>query len=171
MSVSGEVDPTVARDINMRLAVAGDAAGIAALLADSFAEYRSQYTEQGFDATAISAEQVVSRLTEGPIWIALHDKIIVGTVAAVRKGDALYVRSMAVHPAARGRRLGTRLLKQIEDYAATESLHRLFLSTTPFLDRAIALYEKAGFRRVNEGPHDLFGTALFTMEKRLAPNA
>jgi N-acetylglutamate synthase-like GNAT family acetyltransferase len=171
MKVSEDADPKLARDINIRLAVAGDAAGIAALLADSFTEYRSQYTEQGFDATAITAEQVINRLTEGPIWIALHDNTIVGTVAAVRRGDSLYVRSMAVHPAARGRRLGARLLKQIEDYATTEGLHRLFLSTTPFLDRAIALYQKAGFYRVDEGPHDLFGTPLFTMEKWLTPSA
>ena len=171
MRVSGGVDRTAARDITIRLAVAGDAAGIAVLLADSFAEYRPQYTEQGFDATAITAEQVVDRLTEGPIWIAVHDNTIVGTVAAVCRGDSLYVRSMAVHPAARGRHLGARLLEQIEDFAATESLYRLLLSTTPFLDRAIALYEKAGFHRVDEGPHDLFGTPLFTMEKWLAPGA
>jgi hypothetical protein len=91
MKVSEEADPKVARDINIRLAVAEDAAGIAALPADSFTEYRSQYTEQGFDATAITAEQVMNRLTEGPIWIALHDNTIVGMVAAVRRGDSLYV--------------------------------------------------------------------------------
>lgn len=171
MSVSGGFDRTVAPEIKIRLAVAGDAAAIAALLADAFAEYRSQYTEQGFDATVITAEQVADRLTDGPIWIALHDTTIVGTVASVRKGESLYVRSMAVHPSARGRHLGSRLLKQIEDYAATQGLHRLFLSTTPFLDGAIGLYEKAGFHRVDEGPHDLFGTPLFTMEKWLPPSA
>jgi hypothetical protein len=42
---------------------------------------------------------------------------------------------------------------------------RLLLSTTPFLDRAIRLYEKFGFRRNGEPPHDLFGTPLITMDK------
>jgi ribosomal protein S18 acetylase RimI-like enzyme len=41
----------------------------------------------------------------------------------------------------------------------------MLLSTAPFLDRAIRLYERFGFRRTNEGPHDLFGTPLFSMEK------
>jgi N-acetylglutamate synthase-like GNAT family acetyltransferase len=167
MPQSENADSKVTREISIRLAIDSDTPAIASLLADSFAEYRSQYTQEGFDATAITAEQVVNRLPEGPIWIALRDQTIVGTVAAVRKGDSLYVRSMAVHPAARGQQLGERLLKQIEDYAANEGLHRLFLSTTPFLDRAIRLYEKAGFRRSDEGPHDLFGTPLFTMEKWL----
>jgi hypothetical protein len=43
----------------------------------------------------------------------------------------------------------------------------LFLSTTPFLTHAIVLYEGLGFQRSNEGPHDLFGTPLFTMVKTL----
>jgi ribosomal protein S18 acetylase RimI-like enzyme len=42
---------------------------------------------------------------------------------------------------------------------------RLFLSTTPFLDRAISLYERFGFQRNEEGLRELFGTPLFTMEK------
>src|SRR5260370_227302 len=43
----------------------------------------------------------------------------------------------------------------------------MYLSTTPFLDRAIRLYERFGFQRSDEGPLDLFGTPLFTMTKRL----
>jgi hypothetical protein len=39
---------------------------------------------------------------------------------------------------------------------------------TPFLNTAIRLYEAFGFRRMNDGPHDLFGTPLFTMEKTVA---
>lgn len=41
------------------------------------------------------------------------------------------------------------------------------LSTTPFLARAIRLYEQSGFQPTTEGPSDLFGTPLFTMVKTL----
>jgi len=41
----------------------------------------------------------------------------------------------------------------------------MLLSTTPFLDDAIRLYQRFGFERIREGPHDLAGTPLFTMEK------
>jgi len=36
------------------------------------------------------------------------------------------------------------------------------------LSRAIRVYESFGFRRTEDGPQDLFGTPLFTMEKALS---
>jgi len=76
---------------------------------------------------------------------------------------------MAVLPTARGQGTGELLLLQIESYATEQGCGRLVLSTTPFLRRAIRLYEKFGFRRNGGGPHDLCGTPLFTMEKVLRP--
>ena len=135
---------------------------------ESFAEYESLYSAAGFAATAITADQIIKRIEEGPVWVALLDELIVGTAAAVPKGDSLYIRGMAVLPAARRQRIGEVLLKHIEHFAATEKLHRLLLSTTPFLHRAIRLYEQFGFQRIDGGPQDLFGTPLFSMEKVLS---
>jgi N-acetylglutamate synthase-like GNAT family acetyltransferase len=97
--------------------------------------------------------------------VTISDGEIVGTASAVRKSESLYVRGMAVLPVTRGRRIGESLLEKIESYAREHNCRRMFLSTTPFLDRAIRLYERFGFQRTEEGPHDLFGTPLFTMEK------
>jgi len=58
-------------------------------------------------------------------------------------------------------------MDSVQGFAVAQECKRLFLSTTPFLSRAIALYERLGFIRTAEGPHDLFGTPLFTMEKML----
>ena len=135
------------------------------MLFESFAEYQSLYTPEGFLATAITAEQIAHRIAEGPVWVALLGKEIVGTVSVIPKDDALYIRGMAVLPAARGQRTGELLLTHVEQFAATQNFQRLLLSTTPFLDRAIRLYERFGFRRTDEEPHELFGTPLFTMEK------
>ena len=101
------------------------------------------------------------------MWVLLRDHTIVGTVAAVPKEESLYIRGMAILPTARGQQLGELLLAHIESFAAAHHLKRLFLSTTPFLNDAIRLYERFGFRRIDAGPHDLFGTPLFTMEKML----
>ena len=153
--------------IQIRSATIGDCGAIADLLREAFAEFKSFYTELGFAATTPGAEQIQARMREGPVWVAVHDAVVTGTVAAVKKGESVYVRGMAVLPSARAAGTGTRLLEQVESWAADERIVRIFLSTTPFLDSAIRLYEKSGFRRTAEGPHDLFGTPLFTMEKML----
>ncbi len=101
------------------------------------------------------------------MWVALLKGEVVGTVSVVPQGQALYVRSMAILPAARGNRIGEKLLTQIEEFAIANGYKRLLLSTTPFLDRAIHLYEKFVFGRNGEPPHDLFGTPLLTMEKSI----
>jgi GNAT superfamily N-acetyltransferase len=151
------------------MAVSNDASVIASLLRESFVEYESFYTHQAFAATAPTSEQIQSRMNEGPIWVALQADAIVGTVSAVAKGDDLYLRGMAVLRVARGQKIGELLLMQIESFALAHGYKRLILSTTPFLTRAIRLYEHFGFRRSSEGPHDLFGTPLFTMTKYLEP--
>ena len=155
-------------DRAIRLAGPDDAPAIAALLLQSFAEYEPFYTAEGFKATTPSSQEVLNRMNEGPVWIAIHDGAIVGTASVVTKGESLYVRGMAVLPSARGQRTGQLLLEHIERYAAEQNCRRLFLSTTPFLNRAIQLYEHFGFRRSPEGPHDLFGTPLFTMAKKIS---
>lgn len=152
---------------NMRLAHVTELTEIATLMHESFVEYRSQYTEEAFLATTPAAEQIAVRVKEGPVWVAEHDASIVGTVSVVPRGDELYIRGMAVLPQARGLQLGQLLLKQVEEFARKQNHTRLVLSTTPFLLRAIRLYEGAGFQRTDEGPHELFGTPLFTMVKTL----
>lgn len=154
--------------IEIRLAELHDAAAIASLLAESFAEYEPLYTPEGYAATAIASEQVAERIVEGPVWVALSDKMVVGTVSVVAGSGSLYLRGMAVRPTARGQHIGEVLLAEIEKFADAGRFRRLFLSTTPFLGRAIRLYERLGFHRTDDGPHDLFGTPLFTMEKFLS---
>ncbi len=154
-----------AEEVQIRRAVAEDCAAIADVLYQSFVEFKRLYTEGGFAATAPAAAQVETRMREGPVWVALSDGVIMGTVSIVTKGNSAYIRGMAVLPAMRGSGAGSRLLQQVEQWVADENIKRLFLSTTPFLDSALRLYEKSGFRRTDEGLHDLFGTPLFTMEK------
>jgi putative acetyltransferase len=154
-------------DIRIREATPGDAESIASVLAAAFRELEPLYTPGGFRATVLSADAVRRRLAEGPTWLAEYGDSVVGTVSAVRRGDALYVRGMAVSPSDRGRGVASCLLATIEAYALAHQLRRLDLSTTPFLGAAIRLYQRAGFRFSHEGPRDLAGTPLLTMTKEL----
>lgn len=152
--------------VAIRRANAGDAAAIAAILYEAFLEFKPLYTEGGFAATTLNAEEVLGRMSEGPAWVALSKEEMLGTVSAMLKGDSLYVRGMAVLPAARGSGSGRKLLDAVEQFALDSHCRRIFLSTAPFLSAAIRLYKTHGFQRTGQ-PHDLFGTSLFTMEKLL----
>jgi GNAT superfamily N-acetyltransferase len=153
--------------LQIQRAMLKDAESIAAVLHASFVEFESLYTPDGFAATTPTSDQIRERWNEGPVWVAVQHGSIVGSVAAVAKSSGLYVRSMAVLPVARGQGIAGQLLKEIESFAINHHYGQLFLSTTPFLDDAIRLYERFGFQRDDEGAHDLFGTPLFTMVKQL----
>ena len=152
----------------LRMATPADADSVASVLSESFAEYEPLYTPEGYAATTPTAEQIRARWEEGPVWVAVGDVgVVVGTVSAVPRGEELYVRSMAVVPSARGWRVGESLLARVEEFARAHGHARLTLTTTPFLSRAIRLYERAGFRPSGRGPLELFGTPLFEMSKDL----
>ena len=154
-------------EARVRQASESDAVAISAVLRSAFAEYEPLYTPAGFAATTPGPGTVLERMSEGPIWVAYHGGEIIGTVAAVCEDGECYIRGMGVAPDLRARGAGGLLLKTVESYAVRQGARRMYLSTTPFLDRAIRLYERSGFRRSDEGPEDLFGTPLFTMTKDL----
>lgn len=154
-------------NVQIRRAVPDNALSIASVLHRSFIEYQSSYTPAAFAATVSTPSKIRERINEGPVWIVLKDETVVGTVSAVPKGERLYIRGMAVDPAARGGRIGCRLLECAEEFAVESGFKELFLSTTPFLSQAIRLYEQYGFCRSSEGPDGLYGTPLFTMVKTL----
>ncbi len=91
-----------ASNIRIRRAESRDAPAIALLLAEAFAEYRPLYTPAGYEATGIANQQVISRIKEGPVWIAMLDELVVGTISVVPRRESLYIRGMAVAPSARG---------------------------------------------------------------------
>jgi len=154
-------------EVQVRRATENDAPGVVSVLRQAFAEYEPLYTERGYRATTPATAEIVARMDQGPVWVAVHKDQIVGTGSVVPRPEGIYIRGMAVIPLARGLGIGRRLLDEIQRFAIVQEASRLFLSTTPFLDKAIGLYEVFGFRRSEDGSHDLFGTPLFTMEKAI----
>ncbi|MBA3786754.1 MAG: GNAT family N-acetyltransferase [Acidobacteria bacterium] len=96
--------------MEIRTAQPDDARAIASVLAESFAEYESLYTAEAFAATTPNEAVIKNRFDEGEMWIAVLGEKIVGTVSVVPENESLYIRSMAILPAARGAGIGERLL-------------------------------------------------------------
>ncbi|HYY13980.1 MAG TPA: GNAT family N-acetyltransferase, partial [Chthoniobacterales bacterium] len=143
-----------------------ESAAIESLLRESFREYERCYTLKAFEITTPAKREIEDRLKHWTVWVAHRDNVIIGTVSAHPEGEALHIRSMAVLPSIRGQRIGRMLLARVEHYARTNGYQRLVLNTTPFLTRAIRLYERFGFRFAG-AVRKWFGTQLRTMAKRL----
>ncbi|CAO3406733.1 GNAT family N-acetyltransferase [Azospirillum largimobile] len=101
-------------------------------------------------------------------FVARKDGVPVGC-AALRVDPAGYgeVKRMYVDPAARGHRIGDRLLARMEEQARAEGLAALLLESGIHQHEALALYRKAGF--TDRGPYACYeenGVSVF-MEKPL----
>jgi ribosomal protein S18 acetylase RimI-like enzyme len=140
----------VGNEVQISLASKANAETIAKILSEAFAEFDDKYTPEALKYVTPAADEVRRRFAEGPIWLALKNDEIVGTVSVVSEPDRLYIRSMAVSPAAQGHGVGGRLLETIEDYARSSDIDTLFLYTTHFSTDAISLYEKHGFVKGRE---------------------
>lgn len=153
--------------ITLRRAIPGDAGRISKVLHDSFLQFKEFYTDKAFAATTVGKSEVLQRMKEGCVWVALKDKNVIGTVAIIKKGEDLYIRGMAVLPEARGLHAGWKLLKEVEKYAAENNFKSLLLSTTPYLPAAVHLYKKFGFEHIGEMDNSFYGTLIFQMRKNL----
>ncbi len=138
-------DLVITKDVQIRLAVMDEAEEIAQILVGAFGPLRGKYTTGAFAAVTPDADEIRDRFEEGPIWVALVEGKMVGTVSVLPEPDWLYIRSMAVLPETQGLGIGRKLLSVVEHYAVETGFSRLYLYTTYFLKGAIRLYESSGF--------------------------
>ncbi|MCP4630210.1 MAG: MarR family transcriptional regulator [bacterium] len=94
-------------------------------------------------------------------WIAEKDGEIVGSVFLVKQSDSTAkLRLLFVEPKARGLGIGTRLVNECIKFAPQVGYRKITLWTNDILSAARHIYQKAGFRLVNEQPHQSFGQDL-----------
>lgn len=96
-------------------------------------------------------------------WIAELDGRRVGSVFCVAdegEENTAKLRILLVDPAARGHRLGSRLVAQCVDFARAAGYERIRLWTNDTLVAARGIYLAAGFQLVEEEPHHSFGADL-----------
>ena len=94
-------------------------------------------------------------------WMAEIDGVPVGSVTIVSKSRAeAQLRLLIIDPSARGLRLGERMVDECIRFARSKGYGKLVLWTNDNLHAARRIYQKAGFRLVEEEPHHSFGVDL-----------
>ena len=75
---------------------------------------------------------------------------VVGFALAVPQGESLEVLYLGVDPEVWGAGVGARLLRHLDDYASSKAHGELELWVIAHNERAIALYERAGWQATDE---------------------
>jgi putative acetyltransferase len=87
-------------------------------------------------------------------WIAEEDGRIVGGCGMYATpglpGDCAELVKLYLLPSLRGRGIGRMLMEKTFETARQSGYRRLYLESMPELNKAIGIYEKAGFRFLNE---------------------
>lgn len=127
--------------------------------------YRQEY---GWDETFEGlVARIVADYVEGrdvqreAAWMAEVEGQRVGCVFCTKKEEELaQLRILLVEPSARGMGIGTRLVEECIRFARGAYYKQMMLWTNDVLLDARRIYERAGFRLVEEEKHHSFGRDL-----------
>lgn len=155
--------------MKIRLANQQDSAAIHQVFRAAFTPFQAHYTTDSFASTVVGEAVIQQRMEQGRTWVAEEGGQLLGTVSVAEYWEGFYVTGMAVSPHAQGKKLAYRLMRTLENYAIGQGAERMFLYTTPFLQRAVSLYEKLGFTRYGNPADEWMGTNLIQFEKAMPP--
>lgn len=136
-------------EIKIRLADYREPA-VQALLVDVIAELSERYGGSG-DDTPIADDDFVP--PNGAFFVADDGERLVACAAWRRHGDDAELKRMFTAKQSRGRGLGRRMLTAVEESAGAAGFRRLILETGNGQPEAVALYEKAGYQRIEDFGH------------------
>jgi GNAT superfamily N-acetyltransferase len=125
-------------------------------------EYGWDHTFEAYVAETLAEFGRALRPGQDRLWLAELDGQLIGSIGIVgRESGLAQLRWFLVHPDARGRGLGQRLVNDALAFCRTAGYRAVFLWTEARLTAAARRYMAAGFRMTDERePQAMWGTTI-----------
>lgn len=119
-------------------------------------EYGFDHTFEAYVASTLAEFGLGLRPGRDRLWLAEWQGRLVGSAGIIGRDDgAAQLRWFLVHPDARGRGLGSRLLATCLDFCRSAGYRSVFLWTVDELEDAARHYRRFGFRKTQEKPPEV----------------
>jgi ribosomal protein S18 acetylase RimI-like enzyme len=154
---------TTEKTLVVREAVSADLTRVVSVLRAANAEFEDMLPRTFYRAYLTNVLDVSGRLGESELIVAERDRRIVGAITLYPDASDegwgwpsswTGIRAVAVEPAARGLGIGRRLAQECVDRSRALGADAVCLHTASFMNAAMAMYEKVGFRRAPEFDRD-----------------
>lgn len=133
----------------------------------SYLHCRIYEREYGFDSTFehylldAMAQYLKDSGARGHVWVVEESGQVGGSIAVVETDpETVQLRWFLLAPELRSRGLGKRLMETALEHCRIKGYGKAFLWTVARLEAARHLYEKYGFRKVEQVGHDIWGQKL-----------
>ena len=141
----------------IRKAQLSDAAAICTIVQEAFALYLPRMDRTPAPLLA----DYRGLITDGKVCVVDEEGDVLGLIVAYRRGDNLHVETVAVSPAAQGKRLGRVLMDHAEDIARAQGCMAVELYTNSVMTENLPFYEALGYAVVGRGQEDGFERIFF----------
>lgn len=143
--------------VQIRNAQREDADIVAHIVRESFA----LYLERMDSTPAPLLADYVQLIADGYVWVAVDGTEVLGALVAYQRGDSFHVETVAVSPAAQGRKIGRLSMDFAENCAREHGLEAVELYTNAVMTENLPFYEALGYAIVGEGTEDGFRRIFF----------
>jgi ribosomal protein S18 acetylase RimI-like enzyme len=147
--------------LEVRPAIALDAAGVAACVCEAYVHYIERIGKQ----PGPMLEDYADAISRSIVHVATEGAKVVGAIVLQVTDEGFYVNNVAVRPSVKGQGVGRQLLELAEAEARRRGYSSIYLATHELMVENRALYTRIGYveyeqRVVNGYPRVFFRKAV-----------